>query len=67
MLDLAEGLLHEVQRALLSRDVPIPLALAWAPPQGGGRVERAPHRARPGRAAARLPDGLAETLGDPQP
>ena len=46
------GLLHEVQRALLSRDVPAPPALAWAPPQGGRRVERAPQRARPGRAAA---------------
>ena len=61
MLDQAEGLLHEVQRVLLLRDVPAPPALAWAPTQGGRRLERARHPARPGRAAARLPDGLGET------
>ena len=32
VLDLAEGFLHEVQRVLLSRDVPAPPVLAWAPP-----------------------------------
>ena len=32
VLDLAEGLLHKLQRVLLSRDVPAAPALAWAPP-----------------------------------
>ena len=41
VLDLAEGLMHEVQRVLLPRDVPTPPALAWAPPDGGLRLERA--------------------------
>ena len=59
-----QGLLHEVQRVLLSRDVPAPPALAWAPPQGGPCVERALHRAQPGRAAAGFPDGLVENMGD---
>ena len=35
VLDLAEGLLHEVQRVLFSRDAPAPTALALSPPQGG--------------------------------
>ena len=65
VLDLAEGLLHKVQRVLLPRDVPAPPALTWAPPQGGRHVERARHRAGPGRAAARFIDGLGENLGDP--
>ena len=51
VLDLAEGLLHEVQHVLLSRDVPAPPAVARAPAKGGRGLERAPHRARPGRAA----------------
>ena len=63
MLHLAEGLLHVLQRVLLSRDVPAPPALAWAPPQGGSGLERAPTRARPRWAAALLPDGLGEDAG----
>ena len=46
MLNLAEGLLYEVQRIVLPRDVLAPSALSGAPPKRGGRLERAPHRAR---------------------
>ena len=56
VLELAEGLLHEVQWVLLPRDVPAPPALARAPAQGC--------RARPGRAAPRSLDSLGEDLGD---
>ena len=61
VLELAEGLLHEVQWVLLPRNVPAPPALARAPTQGGRRAERGPHRARPGRAACRLPDNLGDS------
>ena len=64
VLDLAEGLLHKVQQVLLPRDVLAPPALAGAPAQGGHHLERAPHRARPGWAAARFPDDPGEDLGD---
>ena len=67
VLELAEGLLHEVQGVLLPRDVPAPPAPAWALAQGGRRAERAPHRARHGREAPRFPDSLGEDLGDPRP
>ena len=54
VLDLAEGLLHKVQWVLLPRDALAPSAPARALAQGGRRLERAPHRARPGWAAARF-------------
>ena len=66
VLDLVEGLLHEVQRVLLPRNIPAPQALTWTPPLGCRRVERAPHRTRPKRAGARFPDGLGQNLGDPR-
>ena len=64
MLDLAEGLCYKMQRVLLPWYAPAPPALARAPPKGGRRPERASHRACPGGAAARFPNGLGEDLGD---
>ena len=66
MLELAERLLHGVRGVLLPWDVPAPPALARGPAQGGRRAERAPHRARPGWAASRLPDSPGEDLCDPR-
>ena len=64
VLDLAERLLHKMQRVLLPRNVLAPPALARAPPKCGRRLERTPHGARPGWAAARFPDGVGEDLRD---
>ena len=66
MLDLAEGLLHEVQRIFLPRDVPTPPTLTGAPLECGRPPERASHGARPARAATRFPDGRGEDLRDPR-
>ena len=66
VLELAERLLHEVLGVLLPWDVPAPPALTRGPAQGGRRAERAPHRARSGRAASRLPNSLGETPSDPR-
>ena len=51
VLELAEWLLHKVQGVFLPRDVLAPPAVMRGPPKRGRRAERAPHQARPGRAA----------------